>query len=127
MYTTCLTWNNKTDSLLAGYYLFIPIDYALCKKNQYRLLNNLTGLELNKQICGRLNHEGSQCKQCFSGYGPAALSNGISCADCSKHRHMWILNLLLQLFCLTIIIVIIMVLKIRSTASPWKSGEWAWE
>ena len=119
VYNMCLTWDNKTDSLHAGYCLFIPIDYAICKTNRYRVSTNLTGPGLNKQICGRLNRQGAQCKQCISGYGPAALSDGVSCADCSKHRHMWILTLLLQLFCLTIMFMIIMVLQIKGTASPW--------
>ena len=44
---------------------------------------------------------------------------GVSCADCSKHRYMWLLNLLLQLLFLTILFVVIMVLQIKGTASPW--------
>ena len=102
VYNMCLTWDNTTDSLHAGYCLYIPIDYARCKRNRYRVLSNLTGPELNKWICGRLNRQGAQCKQCISGHGPAALSDGVSCADCSKRKHFWILNLLVQLLCLTI-------------------------
>ena len=30
-------------------------------------------------------------KQCISGYGPAALSNGTSCTDCSKYQNIWLL------------------------------------
>ena len=119
VYNMCLTWDNKTDSLHAGYCLFIPIDYSLCKRNRYKVLSNLTGPELNKRICGRLNRRGAQCKQCISGYGPAALSDGVSCADCSKHKYFWIVNLLLQLLCLTIMFVVMMVLQIKGTASPW--------
>ena len=70
-------------------------------------------------MCGKLNCQGVQCKQCISGYGPAALSDGISCANCSEHRHLWILNLLLQVSLLVTMFVIIMVLQIKGTASPW--------
>ena len=112
----CLTWDNTTDSLHAGYCLYIPINYTLCKRNRYRVLSNLTGPELNKQICGRLNRQGAQCKQCISGHGPAAMSDGVSCADCSTHKHFWILNLLVQLSCLTIMFLVIMVLQIKGTA-----------
>ena len=115
----CLTWDEKTDSVLVGYCLFIPIDHKTCKRECYHISTKLSGPELNKWMCGRLNREGAHCKQCISGYGPAALSDGVSCADCSKHKHLWIVNLLLQLLCLTIMLVVIMVLQIKGTASPW--------
>ena len=115
----CLTWDDKTDSVLASYCLVIPIDHKVCKREHYYISANLSGPELNKWMCGRLNRQGAQCKQCISGYGSAALSDGVSCADCTKYRHMWILNLLLQLLLLTIMLVVIMVLPIKCTASPW--------
>ena len=116
----CLTWDNKTDSVLASYCLIIPMDRKTCKREQYYIISaKLSGPELNKWMCGRLNRQGAHCKQCISGYGPAALSDGVSCADCSMHRHLWILNLLLQLLLLTIMLVCVMVLPIKCTASPW--------
>ena len=115
----CLTWDNKTDTFRASYCLFLPVDRTICKKGHYKIPTKLSGPELNQWMCGKLNREETQCKQCISGYGPAALSDGVSCADCSKYRHMWILNLLLQLVMLTIMFVIIMVLQIKGTASPW--------
>ena len=115
----CLTWDNQTDSVRASYCHFIPMDYTICKKRHYEISTNLSGPELNKLICGKLNREGTQCKQCISGYGPAVLSDGVSCADCSKYGYMWLLNLLLQLVLLTILFVVIMVLQIKGTASPW--------
>ena len=117
----CLTWDNQTDSIHASYCLFIPIDRAWCKRDSYAISAKFRGPELNKWMCGKLNRQGTQCRQCISGYGPAALSDGVSCADCSKHRHLWILNLLLQLSCLTIMFIIIMVLQIKGTASPWNA------
>ena len=117
--SVCLTWDDKTDSILASYCLYIPMDYKKCKQRYYEISTNLSGPQLNKQMCGRLNRQGAQCKQCISGYGPAALSDGVSCADCSKYKHMWLLNLLLQLLLLTILFVVIMMLQIKGTASPW--------
>ena len=119
VYNMCLTWDNQTDSVHASYYLFFPIDYVMCKKDRYESSTTITGPELNEMICGKLNRQGAQCKQCISGYGPAALSDGVSCADCSKHKHLWISNLLLQLSCLTVMFVTILVLQIKGTASPW--------
>ena len=115
----CLTWNNDTDSVHVSYCLFIPMDHNTCKTSLYGISTNLSGPELNKQMCGEINRQGAQCKQCINGYGPAALSDGVSCADCSKNRHLWIVNLLLQLLLLTIMLVVIMVLQIKGTASPW--------
>ena len=115
----CLTWDNKTDSVYASYCLYIPIDHSWCKTNKYEISTNLSGPKLNEWMCGRLNRQGVHCKQCISGYGPASLSDGVSCADCSKHMHWWIFNLTLQLLCLTIVFVIIMVLRVKGTASPW--------
>ena len=115
----CLTWDNQTDSVHASYCLFIPIDHVWCKLNSYEISTAISGPELNKWMCGKQNRDGTQCKQCITGYGPAALSDGVSCADCSKYRHIWILNLLLQFLFLTIMFVAIMVLQIKGTASPW--------
>ena len=95
------------------------MDNPICQKNHYEIRTNLTGPELNKWTCGKINQEGTQCKQCFSGYGPAALSDGVSCADCSNHRHILLLHLILQLLFLTIMFVVIMVLQIKGNASPW--------
>lgn len=64
------------------------------------------------------NRQGTQCKQCISGYGHAAFSDGVSCADCSKHRYMWILNLLLQLIFLTFLFLVITILQIKGTTCP---------
>ena len=119
VYNMCLTWDNQTGSVQASYCLFFPIDYVMCKKDRYEISTTLTGPELNEMICGKLNRQGAHCKQCISGYGPAALSDGVSCADCSKRKHFWILNLLIQILCLTIMFVVIMLLQIKGTASPW--------
>ena len=115
----CLTWDNETDSVIASYCLYIPMDHKTCKKNYYVVSSNLLGPELNKWMCGKVNRQGVQCKQCISGYGPAALSDGVSCADCSNHRYLWVVNVLLQLLLLTIMLVVIVALQIKGTASPW--------
>ena len=115
----CLTWDERADSVYASYCLFIPMDHKACKRSHYEISINMSGPELNKWMCSRLNRQGAQCKQCISGYGPAALSDGVSCADCSKRKYWWILNLSLQLLCLTILFVVVTVLQIKGTASPW--------
>ena len=115
----CITWDNSTESTHINYYLFISMYHSMCKRDHYEISTKLSGSELNERMCGRSNCQGVHCKQCISGYGPAAMSDGISCADCSKYKYMWLLNLLLQLLLLTVMFVVIMLLQIRGTASPW--------
>lgn len=115
----CITWDNGTESAHITYCLFTPTDHSMCKTDRYEISTKLSGPELNERMCGRSNRQGVHCKQCISGYGPAAMSDGISCADCSKYKYMWLLNLLLQLLLLTVMFVVIMLLQIRGTASPW--------
>ena len=51
----CLTWNDKIDSIRASYCLYIPMDHKTCKKSHYKIIANLSGPELDKQMCGKLN------------------------------------------------------------------------
>ena len=46
VYNMCLTWDNKTDSLHAGYCLFIPIDYSL---RLWTLISACTSYDIIKQ------------------------------------------------------------------------------
>ena len=115
----CITWDNDTNSARVSYCLFTPINISSCREGHYNVSTKLSGQQLNKWMCGKLNRQGTQCKECISGYGPAVFSDGISCADCSQHRYMWILNLLLQLLCVTIMFVVIMLLKIKGSSCPW--------
>ena len=82
---------------------------------------NISGEALNKISCGGYNRQGAQCGQCFDHYGPAAFSDGVSCADCSKHKHAWIFNLLLQLFMVTFMYLIFIPLQTSAAASPYKN------
>ena len=115
----CLTWDNQTDSICASYCLCPPMDHALCREGYYEISSKLSGPELNEKMCGKLNRQGAHCKQCIGGYGHSVLSDGVSCADCSKHNYMWLLNLLFQLLLLTLMFILIIVLRIKGTASPW--------
>ena len=91
----CVTWDSETNSARASYCLFTPSNISTCRRGHYNVSTQLSGPQLNKWMCGKLNRQGTQCKECISGYGPLAFSDGISCADCSQYRYMWILNFLL--------------------------------
>ena len=46
-------------------------------------------------------------------------SDDATCADCSNYRHLWILNLVFQLFMVTILCLLLMFFQIKGTCSPF--------
>ena len=120
----CITWDSTTNTQLFTYCLVTRHKYRtknLCHKHEvgfYALEAKISGAQLNNFTCNGVNRIGTQCSRCIEGYGPAALSDNISCADCSKHRFMWILNVLLQLAMLTVMYFIFTLLQVKGTSSP---------
>ena len=45
-------------------------------------------------------------------------SDGFSCADCSKHKHLWVVNLFFQLSMVTAFYLTVILLQIKGTSSP---------
>ena len=120
----CITWDSKTNTQLFSYCLITRHKYwtnACGHKDKlgfYTVEAKISGPQLNNLTCSGVHRVGTQCSQCIEGYGPAALSDNISCADCSKHRHMWILNIVLQLAMLTVMYFIFTLLQVKGTSSP---------
>ena len=123
-YGYCLTWNNSTNSAeihrcLLDYWdrnSFVCIRHY---SSVYHLPVNISGMELDYVTCQKLNNrQGSLCERCIDGYGPALFSNSISCADCSKNRNLWILNVLFQLSMVTLLCLVIILLQIKGASSP---------
>ena len=118
-YGHCLTWNNATQNLEVGLCLFTPHLSKVCETyGVYSIHANVSGPELNHMICGSYNRRGIQCKWCIDGYGPAVFSDGITCADCSKHKYLWLLNLLVQLMMVTFMYLVVILFQIKGTSSP---------
>ena len=119
----CMTWNNVTKDVEVGRCLFIYQDKRhMCDYNHklvYRIPTNISGSELNRFMCSGYNREGAQCRQCIEGYGPALFSDGVTCADCSKHRYHWILYFVFQLSMVTIMYLAVVLFEINGTASPF--------
>ena len=118
----CLTWNNSTNSAELHPCLFSTLWHFkhICMYNvtSYRVSMNISGDTLNYVTCGGYNRKGAQCRQCVDGYGPAPFSDGVSCADCFKHKHLWVLNLLFQLLMVTLMYIIFIPLQISAASSP---------
>ena len=116
----CMTWNNDTKHIEVGRYLFIHQDKRhMCNYNSYHRLvyyipTNISGPELNRFICSGYNRKGAQCRQCIEGYGPALFSDGVTCADCSKHRYHWILYFVFQLSMVTIMYLAVVLFEINA-------------
>lgn len=123
-YGFCMTWNNITHSAILNR---CPFTYQfadfVCPQQEYidsahPIPINISGPELNRLTCNKFNRQGTQCRECRDGYRPAAFSDGFSCADCSKHRHLWILNLFLQLTMVTLMYLVVILFQIKGTSSP---------
>ena len=112
----CLTWNNEVQISRC---LYIYQDTNLCKDyNWYSILSDTVGPELNNVTCKPYNRYGAQCQHCMDGYGPAAFSDGATCADCSGHKYLWLLNLAFQLMAVTMMYLVVILFQINGTSSP---------
>ena len=116
-----MTWNNATHDVEVSNCLFTHQDSCdhADSYNRYSISTTIAGPELNNFTCKDYNRQRAQCRQCIDGYGPAAFSDGVTCADCSKHKHLWILNLLFQLMMVTIMYLAVILLQIKGTSSPF--------
>ena len=116
----CLTWNNATLDVEISHCLYIHQEANLCDTlNWYCILSNVTGPELNSVTCKPYNRHGAQCRFCIDGYGPAAFSDGATCADCSKHKYLWLVNLIFQLMAVTLLYLVVILFQIKGTCSPF--------
>ena len=55
----------------------------------------------------------------MDGYGPAAFSDSVTCADCSRHKYLWLLNLAFQLMAVTLMYLVVVLFQIKGTCSPF--------
>ena len=119
-YSHCLTWNNATQDVEISRCLYLHQETNLCTDYLlYRLSSNVTGPELNDITCKPYNRQGAQCRHCIDGYGPAAFSDGVTCANCSRHKYFWLVNLLLQLIMVTLLYLVLILAQIKGTSSPF--------
>ena len=116
----CVTWDNATGSAEVHHCLFTKWsdNYTCTIHDVYRISTTATGEKLNHFTSGDYNRQGRYCSQCIDGYGPAVFSDDVICADCTKHRHLWILNFMFQLFMVTILCLLLMLFQIKGTSTP---------
>ena len=119
----CMTWNNTILSAEVNRCPFSHQAAGTCQQHRpdntrLVILTNISGSERNSKTCGRYNRQGTRCSQCLDGYGPAAFSDGFSCADCSKYKNLWVANLFFQLSMVTLFYLAVILLQIKGTSSP---------
>ena len=115
----CLTWNNATGDIQISRCLYIHQGAKLCNFSWYGIHSDTAGTELNNVTCSPYNRHGAQCQHCIDGYGPAAFSDGATCADCSRHKYVWLLNLVFQLMAVTLIYLVVILFQIKGASSPF--------
>lgn len=119
----CMTWNDETHSAVVNR---CPFTYHFsditCPQQghigTHSISLNISGPDLSHLTCSKFNRQGTQCRGCRDGYGPAPFSDGFSCADCSKHAHLWILHLLLQLTMVTLMYLVVILFQVKGASSP---------
>ena len=112
----CMTWDNATRSAEIHHCLFLHRSDDMCVMHDvYHIPSTGIGENLNHFISGNYNRQVGYCSQCIDGYSPDMFSDDATCADCSKHRHLWILNLMFQL---TTLCLLLMLFQIKGTSSP---------
>ena len=119
----CMTWDDETHSAVVNR---CPFKYHFsditCPRQghigTHSISLNISGPDLSHLTCSKFNRQGTQCRECRDGYGPAVFSDGFSCADCSKHAHLWILHLLLQLTMVTLMYLVVILFQIKGASSP---------
>ena len=118
----CMTWDNVTQAVvnrcLISHQAFDSCQHHSIVDADLVIPTNISGPELNYVTYKVYNRKGFHCRHCIDGYGPAAFSDGITCADCSKFRHLWILNLVFQLAMVTLMYIIVILFQIKGTSSP---------
>ena len=120
----CITWNNVTSSEEVHRCLFTKkrnLNYTCVIHDFYHISMTTTGEKLNSLICSEYNRQGKYCSLCVDGYGPAMFSDDAICADCSIYRHLWILNLVFQLFMVTVLCLLLMLFQVKGTSSPFNA------
>ena len=120
---SCMTWDNVSQSVTVNYCPFShQLSKVLCQQHGFHdtieISTNVSGPELNSITCEKYNRQGTQCRQCRDGYGPAPFSDGFSCADCNVHTHLWVLMFLLQLAMVTLMYLLVILFQIKGTSCP---------
>ena len=121
----CMTWNNQTNSeeiqqclLMQGNSFNNTCSETKRRFNTYTISIDISGNKLNQLTCKAFNRQGTRCSQCLENYGPAVFTDSIYCADCSKNRHFWILQVLFQLLLSTSMCLLFTLFEIKGTSSP---------
>ena len=117
----CITWDETIGKAVIGDCPYFPPKVPKDFNNlYYSIPANVSSSNLSYFVCSKFNRQGTHCKKCIDGFGPAPFFNGASipCAKCHEYNYVWIFYLLLQLLMVTILFLFILLCKCRGTSSP---------
>ena len=115
----CATFNKQTNCTELGPCLLN------CERPVHHELTNVykdypaNVLELNEDLCGKFNRQGSLCGSCKDGYFPLAYSYNMTCVKCEETWYNWIEYLLIVYVPLTIFYLVILFFQVNMTSSYW--------
>ena len=117
----CLTWDETTGRAVIGNCPYFLQEVPRNLNYSYHSIPaNVSSSNLTYFVCSKFNRQGTHCKECIDGYGPAPFLNGanIPCAKCHERNYIWIFYLLLQLLMVTILFFSVLLCEIQGTSSP---------
>ena len=122
-YGTCLTWDSAIDKAVIATCPYFPkntLDICESENLKYPIPSDVSGANLSNFVCSQFQRQGTHCKECVEGYGPAPFLNGanIPCAKCHDRNIVWLLYLLLQLGMITALYIGFVFCGCRGTSSP---------
>ena len=103
----CMTQDDHLQSVVG------PCPYFATnpKPEEYDILIDTNGSQLNNVTCSRLNRQGEYCKKCMNGHGPAIFSDSATCTDCSQYKSAWFAYFLFQILLETVLFVVLLLLR----------------
>ena len=112
----CMTHDDSSGNTFLGRSLI----YNHQKPTDHLYLELPTNIShLNDFMCGPLNRKGLLCSDCLDGFGPAVVSIGYACENCTEQSYFGVaLYLLLELVPITAFYFLILVFQIRVTSAP---------
>ena len=112
----CMTYYPSSQSVLLGKCPYFPPNKTIEDRVYMEL--DTTYSTLNQFMCGgSLEREGRLCGKCKKGYGPAVLSQDVTCYHCAGRYHGWALYLFIELFSVTVFFLIVVFLHISATSA----------
>ncbi len=77
--------------------------------------------QLNQDICGKMNREGTLCSKCNPGYGPSLYSSTAKCIRCDHDNAawLWLVYVAMELVPPTVFYLLVIIFNVQTTSPPF--------